>query len=191
MPAGDRVHERRRAARSRATTATRRGSRSPRSPGGSDGLRPPSRHTCMTRLRLTKDLRIALRAKSASAGARRALTRAHESPRASAGQNARRHGVTAPACARSRPALARTPGVPRPVRSHVAPPRDPRHRCCEIVRWGSAAPRAGGRLLVAARRAERTTRRSGAVTATRSTRLAQPWQRDSAEARGGVIQMSP
>ena len=35
--------------RSRATTATRRGSRSPRSPGGSDGLRPPSRHTCMTR----------------------------------------------------------------------------------------------------------------------------------------------
>ena len=53
--------------RSRATTATRRGSRSPRSPGGSDGLRPPSRHTCMTRLRLTKDLRIALRAKSASA----------------------------------------------------------------------------------------------------------------------------
>ncbi len=42
--------------RSRATTATRRGSRSPRSPGGSDGLRPASRHTCMTHPTLTKGL---------------------------------------------------------------------------------------------------------------------------------------
>jgi len=40
--------------RSRATTATRRGSRSPRSPGGLDGRRRQSRHTFTTRLRLTK-----------------------------------------------------------------------------------------------------------------------------------------
>jgi hypothetical protein len=57
MPAGDRVHERRRAAALARPTATRRGSRSPRSPGGSDGLRPPSRHACMTHLTLTKGLR--------------------------------------------------------------------------------------------------------------------------------------
>jgi hypothetical protein len=40
--------------RSRATTATRRGSRSPRSPGGLDGRRRQSRHTLTTRLTLTK-----------------------------------------------------------------------------------------------------------------------------------------
>ena len=39
-----------------ATTAMRRVSRSERSPGGWDGRRPPSRRTCTTRLRLTKDL---------------------------------------------------------------------------------------------------------------------------------------
>ena len=44
--------------RSRATTATRKGSPSPRSPG-LGRARPPSRHTCMTRLMLTKNLRIA------------------------------------------------------------------------------------------------------------------------------------
>ena len=79
--------------RSRATTATRRDSRSPRSPGGSDGLRPPSRHTCMTRLMLTKDLRIAPRA-NAGLGAPRAAygaSRGTRSPLASAGQNARRY----------------------------------------------------------------------------------------------------
>jgi len=41
--------------RSRATTATRRASRSPRSPDGSVAHQPRSRRTCMTRLRLTKD----------------------------------------------------------------------------------------------------------------------------------------
>jgi len=44
--------------------------------------------------------------------------------------------------------------------------------------WGTAAPRAGGRLA-AAGCSERTTRRSGTVTATRSTRLPQSWQRHS------------
>ena len=43
--------------RSRATTATRRGSRSPRSPGGSVAQKPPSRRTCTTNLTLTKGLR--------------------------------------------------------------------------------------------------------------------------------------
>jgi hypothetical protein len=57
--------------RSRATTATRRGSRSPRSPGGFDGRRRQSRHTFTTGLRLAKGLRIAPRT-NASLGATRA-----------------------------------------------------------------------------------------------------------------------
>ena len=68
-------------------------------------------------------------------------------------------------------------GVPRPRTRACSAPRDRRHRCREIVRWGSAAPRAGVRPA-AAGCSERTTRRSWAVTATRSTRLPQPWQRN-------------
>ena len=62
-----------------------------------DARRPRSRRTCMTLLRLTKDLRIAPRA-NAGLGAPRAeygASRGTRSPRASAGQNARRHGVAA------------------------------------------------------------------------------------------------
>ena len=64
-------------------------------------------------LMLTKDLGIAPRA-NAGLGAPRAAfgaSRGTRSPRASAGQNARRHGVTAQPFARSRPALERTPGA--------------------------------------------------------------------------------
>ena len=52
---------------------------------------------------------------------------------------------------------------------------------------GRVAPRAAGRLLVAAGCAERTTRRSAAVAATRSTRLPQPWQRHRRLAAVGTI----
>ena len=52
-------------------------------------------------------------------------------------------------------------------------------------RRGNGAAVAGGWLAAAAGCAERTTRRSGTVTATRSTRLPQPWQRRS-EARAAA-----
>jgi hypothetical protein len=55
----------------RVTIATTRLSRPRRSRAGWDARRPRSRRTCMTRLRLTKDLRIAPRA-NASLGATRA-----------------------------------------------------------------------------------------------------------------------
>ena len=55
-----------------ATTETRRVCRSPRSLAGWDAQKQPSRHTCTTRLMLTKGLRIAPCA-NASPGATRAV----------------------------------------------------------------------------------------------------------------------
>ena len=46
----------------------------------------------------------------------------------------------------------------------------------QLVRWGSAAPQAGGRLSAAVGCAERTIRRSPVVKTIQSTRLPQPWQ---------------
>ena len=48
-----------------------------------------------------------------------------------------------------------------------------------VVRWGSAAPRAGGRLPAAVGCAERTIRRSPVVKTIQSTRLPQPWRTSS------------
>jgi hypothetical protein len=69
----------------------------------------------------------------------------------------------------------RRAGRPQP---RQAAPRDRRHRCCEIVRRGSAAPRAGVRLA-APSCSERTTQRSGGGHRHASTRLLQPWRSSS------------
>jgi hypothetical protein len=55
-------------------------------------------------------------------------------------------------------------------------------------RWGSAADRPAGHLSAAAGCAERTIRRSRAVTAARSTRLSQPWHRHSRHDDAAVVE---
>ncbi len=123
--------------RSLATSERPRGSRSRRSPVVWVAPRRRSRPTSTTHLMLTKDLRIAPRA-NAGLGAPRAAYGACQgtrSPRASAWQNARRHGVAAQPFARSRPALERTPrgatcartgrGTPAPLRYGTPRPTAP------------------------------------------------------------------
>jgi hypothetical protein len=77
---------------------------------------------------------------------------------------------------------------------NAASKRQPDRAVVPVVRWGSSAPPASGRLSAAADCAERTTRRSPAGMATRSTRLSQPWQRHSgsgAAARAEAIVARP
>ena len=108
------------ALRSRATTATRRGSRSPRSPGGSDGPRPPSRRTSTTqRARRHERSRPAIGVSAGAAARRpaRATGRVTPTPTASAAiparssGNGRANGSVMP-CA---PGMPATPAHPPPT----------------------------------------------------------------------------
>jgi len=108
-----------------ATTATRRGSRSARSPGGSDGPTPRSRRICMTRRTITKGLRIAPRALTPALALRALRT----TPAWAHGRPWPRHGAGAFAGPGLR--LSEQARRGRPTRYHVAHRRtEGRDRVC-------------------------------------------------------------
>jgi hypothetical protein len=176
-----------------ATTARLKTSPLPRSRAASAAHPRRSRPTTTTHLRLTKDLRIAPALTSASA--QRALAAAPRAQRLPRGLSRvdRTPRWRGGAALRPIPACARAYGGGAETRARAcSAPRDRPHRCCEIVRRGSAAPRAGVRIA-AAGCSERTSRRSGAghdqavdaATATVALRKRGSSRRESRSSRAG------